>query len=87
MEIDQERETILVVDDELAIRAIVRVVLEQAGYAVATAIDGENGLSVYRSGRSRISDQVARQERRGPKSSTQPTSRRCRLSSGDYRVA
>ena len=31
MEIDQERETILVVDDELAIRAIVRVVLEQAG--------------------------------------------------------
>jgi len=37
MEIDQERETILVVDDELAIRAIVRVVLEQAGYAVVTA--------------------------------------------------
>jgi|SRR5580692_2885517 DNA-binding response OmpR family regulator len=54
MEIHQERETILVVDDDLEIRAVVKVFLEQAGYAVATATDGEDGLNVFRSGRSRI---------------------------------
>jgi len=54
MEIDQERETILVVDDDLEIRALVKVFLERAGYAVATADDGEDGLNAFRSGQSRI---------------------------------
>jgi two-component system cell cycle sensor histidine kinase/response regulator CckA len=54
MEIDQEREAILVVDDDLEVRAVVKVFLEQAGYAVATATDGEDGLNVFRSGRSRF---------------------------------
>jgi DNA-binding response OmpR family regulator len=39
MEIDQQRETILVVDDDLGIRSLVKVLLEQAGFAVATAAD------------------------------------------------
>jgi DNA-binding response OmpR family regulator len=54
MEINQQRETILVVDDDLAIRSLVKVFLEQAGFAVATAADGEDGLNVFRAYRSRI---------------------------------
>jgi two-component system response regulator ResD len=54
MEIDEQRETILVVDDDLQIRALVKIFLEQAGYAVATAGDGEDALNVFRSNRSRI---------------------------------
>ena len=42
------RETILVVDDNLNIRGLVRICLEKAGYAVLTAADGEEGLRFYR---------------------------------------
>jgi two-component system response regulator ResD len=54
MKTDQQRETILVVDDDLQIRSLVKVYLEQAGFAVATAADGEDGLNVFRAYRSRI---------------------------------
>ena len=40
--------TILVVDDDSAIRALIRVVLERAGYSVLVAADGEEGLHVFR---------------------------------------
>jgi len=51
---DQQLNTILVVDDDLDIRALVKIFLEQAGYAVATATDGQEGLDIFRSCRSRI---------------------------------
>jgi DNA-binding response OmpR family regulator len=41
--------TILVVEDELKIARLVRDYLEQAGYAVLTAPDGESGLTLWRS--------------------------------------
>ena len=40
--------TILVVEDELKIARLVRDYLEQAGYSVLTAPDGESGLSLWR---------------------------------------
>jgi len=39
--------TILLVEDEYAIREFVRVVLEHAGYGVVTATDGEHGFTEY----------------------------------------
>ena len=39
--------TILVVEDNLDIRTLIRTFLEKAGYAVLTADDGEEGLRVY----------------------------------------
>jgi len=41
------RRTILVVDDEEGIREFVRIVLEQAGYLVLLANDGEHALQVF----------------------------------------
>ncbi len=41
--------TILVVEDELKIARLVRDYLEQAGYSVLTAPDGESGLTLWRS--------------------------------------
>jgi PAS domain S-box-containing protein len=41
------RRTILVVDDEEGIREFVRIVLEQAGYQVLLANDGEHALQVF----------------------------------------
>jgi DNA-binding response OmpR family regulator len=40
--------TILVVEDELKIARLVRDYLEQAGYSVLTAPDGESGLTLWR---------------------------------------
>lgn len=40
-------ETVLVVDDEQLIRALVRDILETAGYTVLDACTGEEGLDVY----------------------------------------
>lgn len=40
--------TILVVDDDSAIRTLMRVVLERAGYSVLVAADGEEGLHIFR---------------------------------------
>ena len=54
MELNQQGETILVVDDDFAIREIVKNLLERAGYAVATATDGEDGLNFFRQYRSKI---------------------------------
>jgi CheY-like chemotaxis protein len=41
-------ETILVVEDNFDIRAMARTFLENAGYTVVTASDGEEGLRVYK---------------------------------------
>ena len=46
--------TILVVDDDCAIRRLMRVVLEHAGYSVLVAADGEEGLQVFRQYHDRI---------------------------------
>ena len=46
--------TILVVDDDRAIRRLVRLVLEQAGYSVLVAADGVEGLHVFRQFQDRI---------------------------------
>jgi two-component system, cell cycle sensor histidine kinase and response regulator CckA len=53
--VDVQRETILVVEDDLLISALVRRFLEDAGYAVVTADDGEEGLRVYQRHQSNIS--------------------------------
>jgi len=54
MEFDQQRETVLVVEDNLAIRALTKTFLEGAGYAVATAADGDSGFNFFKQHRSRI---------------------------------
>jgi CheY-like chemotaxis protein len=54
MELNQQGETILVVDDNLEIRGLIRALLEHAGFAVATAADGEDGLNFFRQYRSSI---------------------------------
>jgi len=41
---DTQRGTILLVDDNVDVRAIAKVFLEHAGYSVATAADGNEGL-------------------------------------------
>ena len=46
--------TILVVDDDCAVRTLMRVVLERAGYSVLVAADGEEGLHVFRQYQDRI---------------------------------
>jgi two-component system cell cycle sensor histidine kinase/response regulator CckA len=45
---DLQRETILVVEDDFDIRALIKTFLERAGYTVFTADDGEEGLRVYK---------------------------------------
>ncbi|MBI4581873.1 MAG: PAS domain S-box protein [Planctomycetes bacterium] len=40
--------TILVVDDEQSVRTVVKVILEDSGFAVLTAEDGERGLELFR---------------------------------------
>jgi DNA-binding response OmpR family regulator len=42
-----QRNTILVVDDDLGIRSLLKIFLEKAGYTVATAADGQEGLSFF----------------------------------------
>jgi len=44
---EMPRETILVVDDNLDIRGLVRICLEKAGYTILTAADGDEGLRLY----------------------------------------
>src|SRR5579859_3016435 len=43
-----DHDHVLVVDDDVAIRQLLRVLLEGAGYAVAEASDGERALSALR---------------------------------------
>jgi two-component system, chemotaxis family, chemotaxis protein CheY len=40
--------TILVIDDDTAVRSTVRLMLERAGYQVREADDGEQGVKLYR---------------------------------------
>lgn len=48
-------ETVLVIDDEAAIREILQRVLEQFGYRVLIAADGLEGIGLFRAKRSEIS--------------------------------
>lgn len=54
MKLDAYRDTILLVDDNLDIRACAQVFLEHAGYPVVAAADGEEGLRHYETHRSNI---------------------------------
>ena len=40
--------TILIIDDQQAVRALLRAVLEDAGYQVTEAANGRQGLELYR---------------------------------------
>jgi CheY-like chemotaxis protein len=51
---ERQRRTILVVDDNLDIRAFAKKFLEIAGYAVITAADGEEGIRFYQEHQSSI---------------------------------
>ena len=44
---DVHNGTILIVDDNVDVRAFAKVFLEHAGYSVVTAADGEEGLRYY----------------------------------------
>jgi len=46
--------TILIVDDNLDVRAFAQAFLEHAGYSVATAANGEEGLRYYQTHQSNI---------------------------------
>ncbi len=46
--LDQNRRTILVVDDEKPIRTLLRLTLERAGYEVVEARNGAEGMHLYR---------------------------------------
>lgn len=48
------KETILVVEDEEMLRSLVREILTRAGYEVMEAVDGEEGVNVYREHHGRI---------------------------------
>jgi len=49
-----QRETILLVDDDAAVRNFARILLERAGYKVHTAGDGEEGLRIFQDHRTTI---------------------------------
>jgi PAS domain S-box-containing protein len=51
----EHRRSVLVIDDEEAVRNIVRAVLSRAGYSVLTAADGLAGLELFRSRESQVS--------------------------------
>lgn len=54
MQPKQQRETILVVDDSIEIRALAQAFLENAGYAVASAANGDDGLAFFGAHRSTV---------------------------------
>jgi CheY-like chemotaxis protein len=41
---------ILVVDDDIAVQATIRLILERAGHSVVTAGDGHKGLAIFEAG-------------------------------------
>lgn len=47
-------ETILVADDEIAVRDLSRALLENAGYSVLTAVDGEDAIRVFDENKGKI---------------------------------
>ncbi|MEI6521549.1 MAG: response regulator [bacterium] len=51
----KDKKLILVVDDEHVVRETVRLMLEDLGYNVITANDGEDGVRVYRENAQKIS--------------------------------
>jgi len=51
---DTQCGTILLVDDNVDVRAMAKVFLEHAGYSVATAADGNEGLRYYEQHRSSV---------------------------------
>jgi DNA-binding response OmpR family regulator len=54
MELDKHSKTILVVDDEHAIRGLVRIMLETEGYTVLTAGDAETAIKIYEENQSAV---------------------------------
>ena len=54
MRSDAQSGTILLVDDSVAIRTLTKKFLGQAGYSVATAADGREGLRYYQQHQSSI---------------------------------
>jgi CheY-like chemotaxis protein len=54
MEHERQCRTILVVDDNPDVRKFAKLFLENSGYLVITAADGEEGLRLYEEQRSRI---------------------------------
>ena len=48
METSSDKHTILIVDDEESVRTLLRRILERAGYSVLEAVDGQQGLEVYK---------------------------------------
>jgi CheY-like chemotaxis protein len=48
---EKDERTVLIVEDDEDIRAALREMLEEEGYRVATAIDGEEGLAQVKSSR------------------------------------
>src|SRR4051794_18226934 len=54
LECDTRRQTILVVDDNAAIRSFVKTALVKSGYEVHTAADGEQGLVCFERNRPTI---------------------------------
>ncbi|HWD97888.1 MAG TPA: PAS domain S-box protein [Bryobacteraceae bacterium] len=53
--VEERGRSVLVIDDEEAVRNIVRAVLSRAGYSVLTAADGLAGLELFRSRQALIS--------------------------------
>ncbi|HEX5659643.1 MAG TPA: response regulator [Polyangiales bacterium] len=50
----ERRGTVLVIDDERAVRSVTAVSLESAGHVVATAASGREGIEIYRARRGEI---------------------------------
>jgi PAS domain S-box-containing protein len=46
--------TVLVIDDEAAVRSAVRRILDRAGYTVLEAAEGDGGIAAFREGHARI---------------------------------
>ena len=42
-----ERETVLVIDDDDSLRRVIELTLKSSGYQVATASNGETGLQLF----------------------------------------
>jgi two-component system, cell cycle sensor histidine kinase and response regulator CckA len=47
-------ETVLIAEDDAAVRALVKEALEQSGYTVIEAVDGEDAVSVFAKNRDRV---------------------------------
>ena len=81
---EQGTGTILVIDDEETVRAVTKRVLERAGFRVLTAIDGVDGLEVFRAHRDEIVAVVL--DVTMPRMGGEEAFRQLRLLSPDVRV-